>query len=605
MKFKKIISIIIILSLFVNLFSTTVFSESHEITVSVFNQLLCEMISNYNGLHLSSDYQNLPTNRLIVKTDSNDALAENYGAVDSVEGYKGIHIFQYETVAQTNNAYNNFLNDKKIIYVEHDFYLEIEQTTSMPIEEELITLEHLSWNSDIAQVDDAFAFIAEKGVSVNEIIVAVIDSGIYAEHEYFDSNRLIDSGYARVDEETNTSYPSLVDDLNHGTHVSGIIYDNTMDNIKLKPYRVFPMYLEASYSVVWVAFETAVSSGASVINMSLAGYPDKKGDWLTLSQSVDNASKNNVVVVVGAGNKRANSDNLIPANCDSAITVAATDKTNLPDISYSASGDCVDIAAPGTKINSTVPRLWNWYEHDIDEGRIYDPNHQSLYKEISGTSMATPLVTAAAATLKSISPDLSAAEIQRIIKETAYVPEGWDTKYGTGIVNFYNMVKQEVSGKPTIKMNSDGKIEITAPEGADSRLYYTLDGSVPTIDNHLVYTEPFSISGKNVMVITAVCHENGKLIGETEKYRTKSYRTLKIDYKETVNPFKNADARWYSWDPDIATVDSKGNITGVGVGKTTVTAVLKSGKSINYNICVEYTKLQWFIRIFLLGFLWY
>ncbi|MBR5562034.1 MAG: S8 family serine peptidase [Clostridia bacterium] len=604
MNYKKFISFFLVLNIFLNSFSFVCYSENADISIKEFNRQLSDMVVKYDGMQTSSVSSNLPINRLIVKTDYNEKMEENYGAIDSVEGYKCLHIFQYETLEKTNKAYSSFFDDD-IEYVIYDKYIELAEN-SLSDSINTVTDEHLSWNSDVAQVDDAFNLIKEKGLTCEEILVAVLDTGIYAEHEFFDSSRLIDSGYYRTDEETGISYPSLIDDLNHGTHVSGIIYDNTMPNIKLAPYRVFPLIGMAELSVIFGAFEQAVFDDVDIINMSIGStFSDEIiNENRLFIESIEEATSEGIVVIAAAGNKKANADKVLPGLAPDAITVAATDKLNAPDISYSASGNCVDIAAPGTKINSTVPRLWNWYEHDIDEEKIYDPNPQSLYKEMTGTSMATPLVTAAAATLKSISPDMSAAEIQRIIKENAYVPEGWDTKYGTGIVNFYNMVKQDVSGKPTIKLNSDGKIEITAPEGTDSRLYYTLDGSIPTIDNHIVYTEPFSISGKNVRMITAVCHENGKLIGEAAKYRTNSFHTLELDYKETVKPI-NTEAKWYSWNTDVATVDREGNITAVGVGKTTVTAILDSGRRITYNVHVEYTSWQWFIRIFLFGFIWY
>lgn len=635
MKYQKIISIVLLISLFIGYGRTYTYAEEQPMTVYEYYSLIQKFADAYSPDFLASgsseNYEDILLNRLIVKTDSNEPLTNDYGAIGKLEGYNQLHILQYETEKQAESAFAS-LSNENVEYIEYDCYLSLYDTISYcychsnPSEDvsckcysdealqgictcpDTTSENHLSWNSSAVDTDRAFEFIKEYGITCEDVTVAVIDTGVYANHEYFspsdnESSRIcIDQQYSFV--EDGITYQTDEDDHYHGTHVSGIIYDNTMENVKICPYRVHGIKKNLlTYTEFCGAIDAAVANDVDVINMSI-----NKSEYFyeyemkTLKDSIDRALEKNIVLIAAAGNHSTDVKTTIPARYTELITVSATTKEMKTDLTYSNYGSCVDVGAPGTDIYSTVPRI---------PGRGDDtsiPEAQSVYMRTSGTSMAAPLVAAAAATLKSISPDLSAAEIQRIIKETAYVPEGWNTQYGTGIVNFYNMVKAvlepEYSGKPTIRMNSEGKIEITAPEGTDSRLYYTLDGSVPTLDNHLVYTEPFSISGKNVQFINAVCHENGKLIGEAVKYRTRSYLTLKIDYKETVNPL-NADAKWYSWDEEIAIVDDEGNITGIGVGETTVTAVLESGKRINYNVCVEYTKLQWFIRIFLLGFLWY
>lgn len=575
----------------------------------------------------SEDSDSQYTFRLIVKTETNEPLNDYYGAVAVVEGYDCLHFLQYENETKAENAYISFSFDD-VVYVEYDFYITLSEETESNTES--VSDNHLSWNSSAAQVDEAFKLITEHGIECSEIRVGVLDSGIYAAHDFFDNpvnQRIIDSNHIYTVEYTSkedgskytVDYSSMTDDFYHGTHVSGIIYDNTLENVKILPYKITNVR-KVLYSDILAAFEAILikngivisednaiinndpNDDIDIVNMSFEGsLSNLDANGKTLFDKITLAVENGMIIVAAAGNFSRNTNGVFPACHPSVITVSATDENNIP-ANFSGFGETVTVAAPGVNINSPTPRTFQ----DNNEKEVCEA--YSAYMTLSGTSMSTPLVVAAAATIKSIVPDITPAEVKRIIKETAYVPEGWDTQYGTGIINFYNMVKAvlepEYSGKPTIKMNSEGKVEITAPEGTDSRLYYTLDGSVPTLDNHLVYTEPFSISGKNVSVINAVCHENGKLIGEVVKYRTKSYQTLKIDYKETVKPL-DADAKWYSWDENIATVDSEGNITGVGRGNTTVTAVFKSGRTINYNVCVEYTKLQWFIRVFLLGFLWY
>ncbi len=604
MKIKKHIIFILIFSVCFNYVSITAFADKNEISLAEFCNMAQDLIEKYdeNGLASVNPSVNNELNRLIVKTETNDPLENYYSAKECVEGYDGLHILQFSTKSQTEYAYNKLKFDG-VKYVEYDYYLSLESANEKSESTDITNL-HLSWNSAVVNVDEAFEYILNSELICSNITVAVIDTGIYSEHDIFkNSGRIVDSGFIYKEKKTNQEnddyfvhYSSMDDDHYHGTHVCGIVFDNTMNNVKIEPYRVTNS-TGVDYVILISAFLAAVERNVDIINMSIAkGNEDESP---ILYEYVTNAVKNGITVIAAAGNSGNLANTTYPACIPDAITVTATDEFNKPT-NFSNYGSVSDIGAPGSNIRSTTPFEFA----DLDNNGNKNFPSYSAYEIDSGTSMAAPLVAAAAATLKSISPDMSAAEIQRIIKETAYVPEGWDTKYGTGIVNFYNMVKQDVSGKPTIKLNSDGKIEITAPEGTDSRLYYTLDGSIPTIDNHLVYTEPFSISGKNISLITAVCHENGKLIGEAEKYRTNSFHTLKLNYKETVKTI-NAKAKWYSWNTDVATVDREGNITGVGVGETTVTAVLESGKTISYNVYVKYTPLQRFIRIFLFGFLWY
>lgn len=587
------------------------------------------------GLISGTDSSELPLNRLIVKTDSNEPLEETYGAIATLDGYNNLHILQYETSAQTENACEN-LSNSDVEYVEYDFRISFitdterycycpKNTDNYPScicsenseEHGVCTCEthdapenYLSWNSAAAKVVEAFEYIETNNINCSDVRVAVLDTGIYMDHEYFskkgESRLCLDENY--ILKKGDTEYPSDEDTNFHGTHVAGIIYDNTMSNVDIYSYRIIPPEdTIITYSELCGAIDAAVSNGVDVINMSIIS-----GDYLeeykmnALRGSIENAIDNNVVLVAGAGNDECDAQKFVPARFDEVITVSATERDNTPDKSYTCFGSCVDIAAPGTGIRSTVPKT-------VGEGDK-EVTFPVPYLSLNGTSMSTPLVSAAAALLKSINPDITPAEVKRIIKETAYVPDTWaeensENNYGTGIVNFLNMVKAEVTeAKPTITMKN-GKIVITAPEGSDSRIYYSLDGTVPTIDNPLTYTEPLNIGGMNVRKITAVCHENGKLIGEPVTYET--VRRIELDtlyFKHTTNPMPkdmSLKARWRSSNPDIASVDSKGTITGVSPGTTYVYAYRADGMKMIYKVTVEYALWQEILIYFFFGFLWY
>lgn len=649
MKIKRILCVVVSAFMYINTFFVYSSAAEREIDVYEYNKLIRKLTDAYvpDNFVSTEEIAEYPLNRLIVKTTSNEPLENDYGASDKIEGYNCLHILQYETEEETDEAYKNLINDD-IEYVEYDYWLTItdslkscyceESVSSIylcsctgyafcPCEDPDAKGDHYSWSSSAVQVDEAFRLIDEHGISCEPIKVAVLDTGVYAAHEEFSKNGDVenriktDPDYVYI--KNYVSYPSDEDDYYHGTHVAGIVHNNTMDNVVIYSYRMSGKTLSAlSCSELTAAINAAVAEDVDVINMSLRREEFfKDSDNRLLEESLKYAVANNVVIVAGAGNDSDNADNFIPSKFDEVITVSATTRNNVPDKSYSSYGECVDIGAPGTDIRSTSPR------NEKDDEIVESPK---MMMRISGTSMATPLVSAAAAIIKSIDPDITPAEVKRIIKETAYVPDDWEEScdgknYGTGIVNFYNIAKTmldpEYSVTPTVKLNDDNKIEITAPEGTDARIYYSIgtktsEATVPTIDNHLLYSEPIDIEkfikenkgNDAIKEVIAVCHENGKLIGKPAEFQVFSQKSDTINYKKTVRILaksKALGAKWSVQNPDIVSIDGEGNITGVGVGETRVTVKYPSGEKEYYNITVKYAWWQEIIRIFFLGFLWY
>ena len=122
-----------------------------------------------------------------------------------------------------------------------------------------------------------------------------------------------------------------------------------------------------------------------------------------LSDAIQNAGSANILFVAAAGNSGANID-ITPSypasySLDNIIAVAAIDKSgNLASWSNYGSTS-VDLGAPGVGIWSTVP----------------NKKSQSSYSSYSGTSMATPHVTGAAALYAAAHPTATAADIKQAI----------------------------------------------------------------------------------------------------------------------------------------------------------------------------------------------
>ena len=392
----------------------------------------------------------------------------------------------------------------------------------------------------------------------------------------------------------------MEDDYYHGTHVSSIIFDNTPDNVYIVPYRMTNKKA-VNYIEALSALKKAIENPEiDIINMSFFVANEK---CELMQTEINKALKKGIVIVACAGNEFFTdlASEVYPAANPDIITVAASNESS-SYCSFSNHGEVVDIAAPGENIYGPVPRIITNSTTSIE------PANPDLYGYLSGTSQAAPLVSAAAALLKSINPEITPAEVERIIKETAYVPEGWDkANYGEGIINFYNMVVAAVSEKPEFRFTADGKIKIVAPNNPDADIYYSLDYTVPTIEEKLVYSEPLVITDPSVKAITAVCHENGKLISEPVVYKLTQYFNLTVERFQTERPMsggENMNITWRSFDPDIAKVDQNGNITGVSVGETQVYAIFDSGLRITYVVTVEPPWWQQLLRWLFFGFIW-
>lgn len=241
--------------------------------------------------------------------------------------------------------------------------------------------------------------------SKDSVIVAVIDTGVDFTHPFL-KDRIIE-GYDVVNDDTNP-----MDVHSHGTAVTGIIADTTPANVKIMPIRAINAEGNGYDSDIAKGIRFAVDNGADIINMSFSG----EGFSPYLSEAIDYALTNKVLVIVAAGNESMDTANLYPASDERVIVVSATDQNDrIAD--FSNTGASIDISAPGVDILSSAP------------GGKFSSN--------SGTSLAAPFVSGIAAMIKLEDPTRSTAEIEKLLKK--YIDDrgatGWDPLFGEGIVN--------------------------------------------------------------------------------------------------------------------------------------------------------------------------
>ncbi len=225
----------------------------------------------------------------------------------------------------------------------------------------------------------------------------------------------------------------------HGTHVAGIaagVADGKgMTGVAPEASLILGAVIgEGMDPEVWpsvIAGIDHVAGRADVVNLSL-GLPDffiPEEFRESLCASVGRASAAGSVVVIAAGNSGISGNPvMLPAGCETAITVSALD----PDLSlayFSSFEGFVSLAAPGTDILGPMARA-------ALKGTPLEVEPRPLFA-LSGTSMAAPFVAGVAALVLEQSPGLTPAQVRERLTDTAkdLGPRGFDPDYGYGAVN--------------------------------------------------------------------------------------------------------------------------------------------------------------------------
>jgi subtilisin family serine protease len=297
----------------------------------------------------------------------------------------------------------------------------------------------LDWN--LGKVNAPAAW--DAGHTGKGVTVAVIDTGIDNTHPDL-RDRVVDSANF-------SGAADALDHVGHGTHVAGTIagsgaasngarkgiaYDAKLLNVK-----VLNDQGSGSDSGVIAGMEWAAQHGAKVANMSLGGGATDGND--PESQALnDLTARYGTLFVVAAGNEGGPVST--PGAADAALTVGATDSADqVADFSSGGprAGDSAlkpDISAPGVGIVQDRAA-------GTSLGTVVDDNYTTL----SGTSMATPHVAAAAALLAADRPELTAAQIKALLQEGSDVITRGDQpesvfRMGAGRLDAAEALRQQV-----------------------------------------------------------------------------------------------------------------------------------------------------------------
>lgn len=309
-------------------------------------------------------------------------------------------------------------------------------------------------NNGLSAIKASTAY--SRGFSGSGVIVAVVDSGVDLSHPDLAAN-ILNSGRDFVNSDNNAR-----DDNGHGTHVAGIIaavrgtgisltdseghtfatnlnMQGVAYGAKILPVKVMSASGSGSSTNIALGVDYAVANGAKVINLSLGGsdiisgvnpFPDITTSISNAMQHLYSNGQTGALVFAAAGNE-SGADPIWPAQnaatlngtvaTGAVIAVGSVNSSNSISSFSNRCGIAKDwcLVAPGENIHSTY---WNG---------------GSTYTVASGTSMATPFVSGAAAILlqkfPTSNPRLIALKLLNTATDLGDV--GVDTTYGHGLLN--------------------------------------------------------------------------------------------------------------------------------------------------------------------------
>ncbi|WP_242620450.1 S8 family peptidase [Senegalia massiliensis] len=311
-------------------------------------------------------------------------------------------------------------------------------------------VEFISYDSKVfAQLDIVNKTIKtniaiENDITGKDITIAVIDTGLAPHVDLFKPTNRILGFKDLVNNRT-----KLYDDNGHGTHVAGIIAGNGYAS-KQKFKGIAPLSnlvivkaLDSSGSgntsdivsaIQWV-IDNKEEYDIKILNLSLGAPISDDGSSSPLREAVEEAVRNGITVVCAAGNSGPSKGSILcPGNSPSAITVGAIDDNKTAEINddfianFSSRGPTKeglkkpDMVAPGVDIMSISNK------------------NSSGYSSLSGTSMATPVITGACALLHEKHGYLKPRTVKQMLMSSCNNIGFSQNEQGAGIIDLEKLL---------------------------------------------------------------------------------------------------------------------------------------------------------------------
>jgi hypothetical protein len=301
-------------------------------------------------------------------------------------------IFRYAvkgfTIQLTDKDLEKVRRDPNVKYVEQDQMMKISGTQFTA-----------PWGLDrIDQTSAPLSGSFTYETTGSTIDAYIFDTGIKPDHNEFTGR--IRPGFNAI-----TAGVAPDDDNGHGTHVAGVVGGTrygVAKAINLIPVKVLDRFGTGTFTQIIAGIDWAIANHTTkpaVGNISISGELA-----VSLDEAIRRAIADGIVISVAAGNNAEATVNTSPGRVIEAITVGSVTNTDQWS-AFSNFGPEVDILAPGSSITSA----WHTGVNDISV--------------VSGTSMATPHVTGAAALYLEKFPGSTPQQVQQGLKNFAVIDE--------------------------------------------------------------------------------------------------------------------------------------------------------------------------------------
>lgn len=256
------------------------------------------------------------------------------------------------------------------------------------------------------KAEEAWQRAGNKGSK--NILVAVIDTGVDYKHKNLAPNMVPGYDFARNDNDpmdvTSSQNPG------HGTHCAGIVGATGLvdggivglaPGVSIMPIRFLDENGSGDFNNAVKAIDYAIQNHVNVISASW-GAAVARSQVTPLIEAIQRAEQAGIIFIAAAANDGKNNDSyeVYPANAglSNMITVAASNSSDSKP-SWSNYGRAkVSLSAPGDAIMSTLPG--------------------DKYGNLSGTSMATPLVSGLVGFILSQEPSMKPADVKALLQST-------------------------------------------------------------------------------------------------------------------------------------------------------------------------------------------
>lgn len=285
------------------------------------------------------------------------------------------------------------------------------------------SIAYISMDSEVSTCMD----IARQAINANEceytgedICVAVVDTGIYPHPDLTVKKNRIIKFVDFVNKRTNP-----YDDNGHGTHVAGIIagngnksnglYQGVAPGVNVIGLKVMDYMGSGNMSNILAALDWVYKNkekyNIRIVSMSL-GASGINSKYDPLVMAVDRLWDSGIIVVAAAGNEGPLMNTISsPGSSSKIITVACSDDKGTPSIDDDTIAD----------FSSRGPSFFTKYKPDLAAPGvdIMSLSTGGGYVTMSGTSMATPIVSGCCALLLQKSPELTPDKVkQKLLSST-------------------------------------------------------------------------------------------------------------------------------------------------------------------------------------------